>query len=66
MMLVFVMWLILVLGCSSSNPNNEKPIPPKQTLVSGFKAVPLTPTQYKLAREAVNSLESIEKQYANQ
>ncbi len=50
-------------GCSSSPPQREKPIPPKQILVSGYKAVPLTHTQYRLAREAVNSLESIKGQY---
>jgi hypothetical protein len=32
-MLASVMWLALVLGCSSSNPINEKPVPPKQTLI---------------------------------
>jgi hypothetical protein len=63
LLLVLVMWLALVLGCSSSHPVNEKPVPPKQTLVSGFKAVPLTPTQYRLAREAVDSLQSMAKQY---
>lgn len=64
LLLVLAMWLASVLGCSSSNSVNDKPVPPKQTLVSGFKAVvPLTPIQYRMAREAVDSLQSLSKQY---
>jgi hypothetical protein len=61
--LAFALWLALVLGCASSRVQPETPIPPKQTLISGFKAVPLTPGQYRAAREAVNSLSSIKGQY---
>jgi hypothetical protein len=59
----FAFAALLQMGCSSFAPQAEKLIPPKQTLVSGQKVVPLTPTQYRFAREAVNSLESMKKQY---
>ncbi len=55
--------LVAVIGCNLSGPAAERPVAPKTNLVSGMKPVPLTPSQYRLARTALDSLDSIRNQY---